>query len=43
LNRKLPAEIRATLEFFWTHHAENWTNRLDVADQIDFLQQQLAS
>ena len=33
---KLPAEIRATLEFFWTHHADNWTNRLDVADQIDF-------
>jgi HEAT repeat protein len=39
---KLPAEIRGTLEFFWKHHAENWTNRLDVVDQIDFLQQQLA-
>ena len=41
--RELPAEARMTLEFFWTHHANNWTNRLDVADQIDFLQQQLVS
>ena len=28
------------LEFFWTHQADNWTNRLDVADQINFLELQ---
>ena len=28
------------LEFFWAYHVENWTNRLDVADQIDFLEKQ---
>lgn len=25
------------LDFFWKYHEENWTNRLDVADQLDFL------
>jgi hypothetical protein len=29
------------LAFFWEYHAENWTNRLDVADRIDFLEKQL--
>ena len=29
------------LDFFWTHQVENWTNRLDVADQIDFLRGQV--
>jgi hypothetical protein len=29
-------EIMQELEFFWARHVENWTNRLDVADQIDF-------
>ena len=29
------------LDFFWTHQVENWTNRLDVADQIDFLREQV--
>ena len=33
-------ELLSQLEFYWTHQAENWTNRLDVADQIDFLGQQ---
>jgi hypothetical protein len=28
------------VEFFWQFHDENWTNRLDVADQIDFLRAQ---
>ena len=28
------------LAFFWDHHEANWTNRLDVADQIDFLRAQ---
>lgn len=28
------------LGFFWAFHKENWTNRLDVADQIDFLMDQ---
>lgn len=28
------------LGFFWTHQVANWTNRLDVADQIDFIAQQ---
>jgi hypothetical protein len=30
-------ELLPELVFFWTHHVDNWTNRLDVADQIDFL------
>lgn len=29
------------LAFYWEYHAENWTNRLDVAEQIDFLERQL--
>ena len=34
-------ELLEELDFFWTHQVENWTNRLDVADQIDFLQAQM--
>jgi hypothetical protein len=34
-------ELLGELDFFWTHQAENWTNRLDVADQIDFLRGQV--
>jgi len=34
-------DLLSELEFFWTFHAENWTNRLDVADQIDFLHKQV--
>jgi hypothetical protein len=34
-------ELLPELEFFWTHHVENWTNRLDVADQLDFLKMQM--
>lgn len=34
-------DIRSELEFFWKRHEENWTNRLDVADQIDFLLRQI--
>lgn len=30
-------ELLTDLQFFWTYHQDNWTNRLDVADQIDFL------
>ncbi len=31
------------LEYFWKYHGDNWTNRLDVADQISFLGQQTAT
>jgi len=34
-------ELLRELDFFWTHQVENWTNRLDVADQIDFLREQV--
>lgn len=34
-------ELLRELDFFWTHQVENWTNRLDVADQIDFLRGQV--
>jgi hypothetical protein len=34
-------ELLRELEFFWAHQVENWTNRLDVADQIDFLRGQV--
>ncbi|NUQ60974.1 MAG: HEAT repeat domain-containing protein [Pirellulales bacterium] len=34
-------ELLNELDFFWTHQVENWTNRLDVADQIDFLREQV--
>ncbi len=34
-------EVLRELSFFWTRHGENWTNRLDVADQIDFQLAQL--
>ena len=37
---QLSPEMRAELDFYWSHHANNWTNRLDVADQINFLEQQ---
>jgi hypothetical protein len=33
--------LMTELEFFWAFHSENWTNRLDVADQLDYQQQQL--
>ncbi len=29
--------LLSELDFFWRFHEENWTNRLDVADQLDFL------
>lgn len=34
-------ELLGELDFFWTHQVENWTNRLDAADQIDFLREQV--
>ena len=40
LNAESP-ELLGELDFFWTHQVENWTNRLDVADQIDFLREQV--
>jgi hypothetical protein len=40
LNAHAP-ELLKELDFFWTHQVENWTNRLDVADQIDFLREQV--
>ena len=40
VNENVP-ELLAELEFFWSNHEENWTNRLDVADEIDFLLQQI--
>ena len=36
-------ELLEELDCFWTHHVENWTNRLDVADEIDFLRSQVAN
>jgi hypothetical protein len=33
-------DLLEEVEFFWQFHDENWTNRLDVADQIDFLRAQ---
>ena len=39
--REHNAKLLNELEFFWTFHVENWTNRLDVADQIDFLLEQI--
>ena len=35
------SELLNELDFFWTHQVENWTNRVDVADQIDFLRGQV--
>jgi len=40
VNENAP-ELLAELEFFRSNHEENWTNRLDVADEIDFLLQQI--
>jgi len=40
LQAKAP-ELLQELGFFWTHHVENWTNRLDVADHIGFLREQM--
>jgi hypothetical protein len=34
-------ELIEQLEFFCNYHTDNWTNRLDVADQIDFLLEQI--
>lgn len=33
--------VLSELGLFWKRHEENWTNRLDVADQIDFLLRQI--
>lgn len=30
-------QLLEQLEFFWRHHGENWTNRLDIADRLEFL------
>lgn len=38
--RSSAPELLNELEFYWTHQAANWTNRLDVADQINYLEQQ---
>ncbi|MCY2966716.1 MAG: HEAT repeat domain-containing protein [Planctomycetota bacterium] len=38
--RETKPELLTELEFFWRLHQEYWTNRLDVADQIDFLLRQ---
>jgi hypothetical protein len=42
VQREAP-ELLQELDFFWTHQVENWTNRLDVADEIDFLRSQVAN
>ena len=34
--REHAPELLRELEFFWTRQVENWTDRLDVAEQIDF-------
>lgn len=39
--RESAPDLIDELEFFWTLHVDNWTNRLDVADQIDFLLAQI--
>ena len=38
---ELDSATLAELDFYWTYHKSNWTNRLDVADQIDFLLEQI--
>jgi hypothetical protein len=38
--RSTAPDLMTELEFYWTHQADNWTNRLDVADQIDYLEEQ---
>ena len=40
--RATAPELLDEVQFFWTHQADNWTNRLDVADQLDFLRQQFS-
>ena len=30
-------ELLPELEFFWRYHAQNWMNRFEVADRLDFL------
>ena len=42
LRRSAP-DVLDELNFFWTYHSENWTSRLDVADQLDFLSAQILS
>jgi hypothetical protein len=38
--KKHVPQLLKELDFFWKYHEQNWTNRLDVADQLDFLQAQ---
>ena len=40
LQSKAP-DLLEELDFFWTHQVENWTKRLDVADELDFLRKQV--
>jgi hypothetical protein len=35
--RSAAPSLLEELDFFWTHQVENWTNRLDVAGEINFL------
>jgi len=35
--RENAEHLLSELDFFWKYHEENWTNRLDIADQLDFL------
>ncbi|MEX2174998.1 MAG: HEAT repeat domain-containing protein [Pirellulaceae bacterium] len=35
------ANLLPQLDFYWKHHKDNWTNRVDVLDRIDFLKAQL--
>lgn len=38
--QRMAPQLIQELEFHWTQHGDNWTNRLDVADQLNFLDQQ---
>ncbi len=34
------AHLLPELDFFWKYHEDNWTNRLEIANQVDFLSAQ---
>ncbi|MBN1492268.1 MAG: HEAT repeat domain-containing protein [Phycisphaerae bacterium] len=34
--RQYASDLIGQLDFFWTKHVQNWTNRFEVADQIDY-------
>jgi hypothetical protein len=43
LVRMSAPDLLPRLDFHWMYHVENWTNRLYVADRLDFLMAQIAT